>query len=595
MVTELEDNKKILADINKDLTAAKNFRTGKETVWNDCYKLYRSYLDSSENPYSSNLFIPYSFWTVETIVPRLLGTGPELYIHGRELQDEVQADIVEELLKYQWEKIELNQKIEDMVRQGLIYGTSFMKIGWDDEEKIPSVENVDILDLFIDPEASCISDARFVIFRTMKDIETIKNNPNYKNLDQLEDAASKSNDGSKASRYSVQSMSEPQSSDVAKKVEIMEYWSKDKLVVVAGKKIVLREDKNPHKDGRIPFISFKDYPVAFELYGIGEVETIRDLQREANILRNQMLDAGEFINNPMYEKDPIASINTKNIQARPGLILPRGLKPFIHGGLPASSFSMAERLANEIQSTTGVTDYQLGGQSTGANLNRTATGVISIQESGNQRFRLKLRHLEEALKDLVEMVLARNQQYMVKEQVVRIIGNAGADWVTVKASDIKGNYDIVVQLGSPGNKDVEKMQLKDFMGVIANIQQLSQGALQINWNEIASMMAKKFDIKNIDDIMSETPPPPPPSPEQAQPETQVQDMMKNMDPAEIQKFLSTLPPQDAQTLRDAMSRNLPPEAVQGALDKQTAGHAAVVAGPQQNIPIEQMMGGNSGK
>jgi len=542
---------KVLAQVKDDFNSAKQFRAGKESKWTEFYKLYRAYLDESRYPWRSNLFIPYSFWTIETIVPRLVARKPKLLVLPREEKDEQQADIIEELIDYEWKEIGMDQIIEDMAREGLKYGTSFVKVGWDQEAMMPKVENIDILDLYVDPYATSIEDARFVIFRTFKSKEEIKANPNYKNTAQLEGLEGVDKEGNKSQRYAIQKMSDPTASGIRseKKIEIIEHWTKDSLKVVAAEKIVLRDDENPFKDNKIPFVVFKDYPVAFEFYGIGEIEHLESLQNEANSIRNQILDANNLIINPMYEVDPTSNVNIQNLISKPGAILQKGLKPVRQPILPAHAFQLERDIKNDVQQTTGVTDYQIGGTSERSPLNKTATGVSLIQEAGNQRFKLKIRHLENSIKELGSMLLARNQQYMVKTKTIRIIGEKGLEFKKIKPKDIGGNYDIIPEAGStePVDKTLEIAKMKDFMLQLSKIQQTGQ--INVRWYELAKKLADKYDIQGIEDIIQETQPA---AEEEVAPE--VITMLNKLGPEGTAEEISKMSPADQEIMKNQLAK-----------------------------------------
>ena len=552
MAKEIKINE-TLELVKKNFQGAQKFRASKEQKWNTYYSLYRAFLDTGRFPWRSNVFIPYCFWTIETIVPRLIATQPTLLFTGREETDEAKAKTLEQLIKWEWRELQLDQSLEDLTREGLKYGTSFLKVGWEEEKQMPEVENVDILDLYIDPQATSFYNAEFVIFRTFRTIEDLKKNKKYKNLNLLEGLTKESQDGGKGQRYSIQSMPEPLSvaTKSSDKLEILEYWTKDKLIVVAAQKVILRDDPNPFEDKEIPFVVFYDYPVSFELYGIGEIEHLETTQDEANSLRNQVLDANNLIINPMYEVDPMSSVNVRNIVSKPGAILPKGIKPTQQPILPASVFNLLDRFSNDIQQTTGVTDYQMGGESMGGNLNQTATGINLIQEAGNMRFKLKMRHLEDAIQRLGRLLVSRNQQLMTEEKTVRVIGKEGVEWSKINPADIKGNFDIVPEAGStqPINKEAEKAQ---FSVLIRQLIELNGLALQspasmLNFYEVGKRLLDKYDIKESEELWKQLPPPAPMG-MGGQPQDEVDQMMRELSPEQVDEQMGQMAPDEQQIL-----------------------------------------------
>ena len=573
-------DKKSLKLVADDFSNAKKFRGAKETAWNEYYQLYRAYLDTSKYPWRSNVFIPYAFWTIETILPRLVANKPRLLVEARNIEDEPKAKVFGSLIDWQWDMMGMALKIEHLVREGMKYGTSFLKIGWNERDGIPEIENCDILDLYVDPYATSLKDTRFVIFRTFRTKDEIKNNKNYQNTDALEALKSSDAEGRKAQRYSIQDMGAPDTATGGERIEVLEYWTSDRLIVIAGNTIVLRDEKNPFTDKKIPFVLYRDYPVAFEFYGIGEIEHIKSQQEEGNSIRNQMLDNNNLINNPMYTSDPTANLNVRNLISKPGAVVPKGLTPFQHPQLSNKSFDLEQEIKADVQQTTGVTDYQIGGDvGGGTKMNKTATGIHLIQEAGNQRFKIKLDHLEQTIKDLGEMLLSRNQQFLNKDTVVRVVGEEGIVFQEITAEDIVGSFDIKPEAGSttPVNKDIEREQIKDMVGQLAQLQQISMGALQVNWFELATRMVNKYGIKDVNNIIKQgqpIPPMPPPGQEgapqeggQVAPEGQgappqgggevapeIEQMLQQLGPDGVAKFIQTLPPQDQQIMNSQLQK-----------------------------------------
>lgn len=89
--------------------------------------------------------------------------------------------------KFDYEDMDLYEVWEDVVNHNALYGLSATVIdGWDDEEVQTIVGTVDPLSIIPDPQNWRGSKMRFIGFERRVQIDTIKSNPAYKNVDELE-------------------------------------------------------------------------------------------------------------------------------------------------------------------------------------------------------------------------------------------------------------------------------------------------------------------------------------------------------------------------------------------------------------------------
>jgi hypothetical protein len=79
---------------------------------------------------------------------------------------------------------------------------------------------------------------------------------------------------------------------------IAEYWTRDRLIVVANHDVVIRDDENPYWHGDLPFVAMVLVPDLRRLEGISVVETIAPLQRALWRSAEQRLDMSEIVLNP---------------------------------------------------------------------------------------------------------------------------------------------------------------------------------------------------------------------------------------------------------------------------------------------------------
>ncbi|MCZ2338973.1 MAG: hypothetical protein LC127_12460 [Chitinophagales bacterium] len=91
--------------------------------------------------------------------------------------------ILGEYLAFQYDKLNLEEKVNKALLYGLLYGLGIFQYGYDDRldngEGNAWVETLDPFDTYIDPYCTSIEDARYVIKVMSKPYELLVDNPNY--------------------------------------------------------------------------------------------------------------------------------------------------------------------------------------------------------------------------------------------------------------------------------------------------------------------------------------------------------------------------------------------------------------------------------
>jgi hypothetical protein len=506
---------------------ALDFQAPNFVKFNEYYKLYRGVFDQGEQAYRgrANLFVPYVYATIETIMPRLVGSRPKVQAIPREPKDIPQADVVTKLLEYQWDMMDMKSKLKDWVRQALMYGVGVVKLTWSFkgqfgqvEEDQPKAEIVDLFDFFIDPDASSLETADYVIHRTYRHLNELKDNPNYNVPRELE--AQVTSDQYKVQRDAIMGLSKPNDKD-KKKVELLEYWGKydinrdgideECLIVMANRTHVIRVEENPYDHSKKPFIAIQDTQLPQEFWAIGEIEPLSSLQYELNDVRNQRMDNVTLILNRMWKVAKGADVDEADLVSQAGGIVHagdiNGIEVIETPDVTSSAYNEETLIKNDMQQASGVTDYTKG--MGGSNVrgqqgmgNETATGIMLLQEAGNARFRYKLDNIEDALREFGKQLISLDQQFIDTQQVVRIVGESGIQWKTVAPKEIKGEFDIVVEAGStqPMNKSVRRAEARELLATVAPFAQMG-----VNINYFLKYLLQTYDLADINEAFTQNP------------------------------------------------------------------------------------------
>lgn len=534
------DNMKDADILNKvitDFETARLARAPYEERWLRWYKLYRSYTEKKDT--GANLFIPYTFSIVETVLPRLIATifasRPYIGVLPVNQTSVETAKMHELLLDYQLtQRINTIEVASMWIKEALMYGTSFLKTMWRYEtrwikqpsssmnlfgvpvgnelEEIetviyddPDVVHVDLWDLFIDPEATSIDDAEYVIHRVYRTKEYLKKQAAaglYTNLEGIESTYTTSDSEISADeRLGAVGLSRTKKQD--DRIELLEYWTDDRVIVVANRSQIIRNEENPYWHCKKPFIRIVDHPVPHELYGIGEIEPIEYLQYELNDTRNQRMDNVNLIINRMWKVLRSSEINPEQLVSRPGGVIAVDdmdeIEPLTVEDVTASAYAEEVEIKRDIDRTMGVYNYARGETT---DRRETATTASILSNAANERFEMKVRLMEDmGLRRLGLMLIQLNQQYIDRERVIRIVGEDGVYFQTVTPEDITGEFD-VMPIGSTVepivNKDTRLAQLLNLYSNIKDSPYIDQAAFLKRVLEVA-------DIKDTERLIVRQP------------------------------------------------------------------------------------------
>jgi hypothetical protein len=499
-------------------------------TFSDCDEVF---LGSGKTQFTnSKIYNPYSWANIETIVPRMVAQKPIVEYKPREEMDNFSSEIHTALFKYWWDKDAAFEKVVSWIKNALIYGTGVAKIYWKTIEKEvtsyelgpdgkplidesgefitnketipyfddPCLEVVNMYDFFLDPEAQNIQDAQWVIHRYYKSLDELEQAGYYKNLKRLKRYISSKIEKSpeETERKELAFGHSGEYDETVDNIEIWEMWDKDGLTVMAAGEVVIREQENPFWHGKKPFISLNDSIVPQEFYGKGEIEPVIKLQHALNTVQNQIIDNRTQVLMNMWK------ITGENVDESELIYRPNGVihlsneyekvEPIIPPDLTGNAQKDVSLIKSDIQQALGIYDYTKGAE-TGAN--KTATGIGLVQEAANARFKHKIQLLEEAIKEVGEMVLALYQQFITDEKVIRVVGKKGEEFIRVLPKDIAGEYDCVPEAGSTLMVDKDK-EREEIMNLYAIFSTQPFENLKM---EMMKKMLEKFGMENLKDSL----------------------------------------------------------------------------------------------
>jgi len=439
MIVSREENPALF--VTNLYEASKRWRTPYEDRWKRFYKLYRSWRDVTTTPFKSNIFVPYIFSIVESVVPKMLGTifntRPILSVISRKSAAEGMAILLERLLEYQLdeEQLELFSKILEFFKETAIYGTSFAKIipKFSDDELVSfnyiDIEPLDLFNVFPDYRAKSVRRMKHIIqlaYMDYDELQRLYEQGFYTNVPELlNHTESMANvDQFKKDRLSSVGILDEYGFDNNRNiVEVLEYWDRDKIIVIGAKNFVLKIEDNPFQ-GLLPFIMARYIPVQHELYGIGIPEVAENLQEELNSVRNQRMDNVNLIINRMWIANKYADIDFDNMISYPGNVIlsndVNAIKPLDTRDVTKSAYMEEDIIKRDMDTATGEYSYSKGEP---PERRETATGIIRLQQASNIRFDTIIKMLEfTVLRSIAKMFVWLDYHFLPPEEFAKIVG-----------------------------------------------------------------------------------------------------------------------------------------------------------------------------
>src|SRR3990172_5909765 len=117
-------------EIQKIIALKEYYKQSSQKVrqkWVDFWKMYISWIDETQSPYLSNLFIPKTNAAIELLVAFLAGKNQTITASPEGADDVNKALMIEKLLDFQWRKeIGGRIKISQWIKQSAIFGNGII-------------------------------------------------------------------------------------------------------------------------------------------------------------------------------------------------------------------------------------------------------------------------------------------------------------------------------------------------------------------------------------------------------------------------------------------------------------------------------------
>jgi len=498
------------------------------------YKLYMAYngdrsreLRALGQTWRSNIFVPYVNAVIETLMPRILDARPEFTVQGRNEDDQLKSQKVQNLGEYAWELAGMDSVSEMITRSSLMFGTGFMQVGWKkdvrthkflqtknivnkkyewkEKEQVfydaPFAEHVDNYSLWYDWHNIPRQSKQYWFKRLLLTEPEIRRRYPMAEKKRLEmafasgrgdllDYASIRSEVKKThqginkgddtifSNQGITSQIYTASEDSKLKMyEVFEWWRPfdDEYAVMVSEVPILRGGSmpNPYDFKEAPFIDVPYLKLPNEFEGVGLPILLENPQIMLNMVKNQRLDAMTLNIHKMWIVNPLANIDKKELVTRPfGIIYspdPQGVREVQFSDIKASAYREEELLKGDMRYASGVDDFSMG---VGGGGSTSATEIRHLRESTLERVRLFVNHLGDAYAMMLRYWITMYRQFYSKSMTIRIVGEDGNElFPLIEKDDLMGMFDYKASVipSIAGKNDIDKKQGMDLFQLLVSL------------------------------------------------------------------------------------------------------------------------------
>ena len=434
----------VVADITSGISfeQAKNFVTNLETADD----LLRGYVRVRNWPNTDKaraaLSMPVVLEAIEKIMPyihlSIFGSGKDPFLVSKVGKTTPEAaKACQSLLRWAVRVSDFKEGSRLTMKTALTYGFGAGVHGWKTEEvkprkyrktengkvernpdvetKViaqPTYECANLRNMIFDPSCST-QDARKGRFMAKRiiisayDLKAMRKDETYKNIPSDEELRTILANKQEPAQDSMQALKpnntrENQAQDdkiaVSKDplqapLEIIEYWTRERIITVLQRAIVIRNEEN--EEGALPVVSCAFIDVLNALFGFGIARLLNGEQRFQQGVLNTWVDSLSLILNPVFQQLKGLASGGQNISIAPGKVITTEgeLKPLVVPDVSATAQGAIE--ASQMRSMKRVGAE--GGSNMPTEAMRTGSGVQAFQGDITQR----LQYFMEQYIDLV--------------------------------------------------------------------------------------------------------------------------------------------------------------------------------------------------
>lgn len=468
-----EEEAKALKLVDKHYTEARKYRKRYDANFHEYYQQYRGKQWKEKRPsYRNSEVLNFIFAEIETSIPILTDTRPDIEYIPEDPSDFQFAEIITKVVSSKWDRDLYAKILTDGIKDSLLYGTSISYVPWKQsmayglgdfdfvtidpgyfypDPNIRDNINDDYCEFVVHVEPMSVGKvklmwpdkAKYVTADSNSVIESSAANRNIDDNLTLKspiDSRVLVSDGSSYIRDTTNQVLvitdwmksdeiveerleevDPDSGEIREAFQTkLKYPTGRRIIIANG--VLLEDGPNPYEDGKFPFAALIDHNLPREFWGIGEIENLKSPQQIINKVFSYMLDVLTIMGNPIWIVDTNAGIDTDTLTNRPGGIVEKnpGSEVRREAGVQLQPFIMElfQTLYGNVISKLGANSEVSNGIAPSANT--SGFQIQLLQEAAQTKLRAKSRNIEYFLRDVGDLFLCRILQFYDQPRIIRL-------------------------------------------------------------------------------------------------------------------------------------------------------------------------------
>lgn len=274
------------------------------------------------------------------------------------------------------------------------------------------------------------------------------------------------------------------------------------LEVVWSGNTILKISSNPFPDEKPPFIGAPFMSIPFSFWGNGLPHYLDDVTKVKSAIMRTFIDLMATSTNGIkhVEKGALDVMNMRRLkEAKIGSVVEWNdigkYEPQVQNDIPTSLQTMYELFTAEGENESGITRYNQGLDA--KSLNKTATGITAIMNQSQMRtWETVTRFSEQFLVPLFRKWIEYNKEFLDTSIAVRVVGD---EYTEVTPEDIKGNFDLTVNVAIAGSEEMKSQKIIGMLNMITPL--VESGVLPVN--HITKMIAELEELSGFKELAQE--------------------------------------------------------------------------------------------
>lgn len=428
---------------------------------------------------NSDIHVPEVYKMLEGLVPRIVEAiksyDPWFHIEGRDqAMDKRQAQRVQAWLRYLMESENLDGRLEEIIRDMLVYKAFIIKDWWAieyQEQVVPTVTKsyegseiktevknnkemvqtfeglrfklVDPYDFICDIRETCVHNMEFVGDRrtmNLMELRQMAKLQGWQNMDEAENSYDRRDaiwtSGWAKNARSFDATWEMDRNRIAegqpKKYQVQEIWCKwrptedhdfeEWVLTCVNRKAIVRAQRNPHNNKHRPYSVGRASKFGHEFWNTGPLDMAVTINKEFDDHRNLSLRSHALAQTPFVWTDSASDLPDNVFDLDPGSVLQTDSPPtfFKTASTIGEMQALEMTLRRDIEEVTGAVRIHEG-----AGAQTTATEVERKIQEGNRRIRQLVINASDGLVNLLMNAHAKSGQYLTETKLFRVMSGDG--------------------------------------------------------------------------------------------------------------------------------------------------------------------------